>query len=95
MKRRAALGRLCVYGAQKIRLDAVRLQQTDVRGNPVIGRMPCGIRPECIMHRGGAVQAHADIEMLLGEKTAPRIIQREPVGLEIIPALPAFGSICF
>ena len=47
------------------------------------------------MHRGGAVQAHADIEMLLGEKTAPLIIQREPVGLEIIPALPAFGEHLF
>ena len=44
------------------------------------------------MHRGGAVKAHADIEMLRGEKTAPVFIQRKPVGLEVIPALPAFGE---
>ena len=39
-----------------------------------------------------AVQAYADVKMLLRKESAPFVIQSEAVGLQIVPARPSLGQ---
>lgn len=68
---------------ENIEIYAVILQQMDTPDDPVKGSAPVASHvAESVMDFSGAVQRYAHQKMMLPEKSAPILIDENPVGLK-------------
>jgi hypothetical protein len=73
----------------------VRLQSAHCRRRLFVGSLAVPVLSELVVQPLGSVDAQTDVEMILCEKCAPRVVKQNPVRLEIIPAAPTLGQILF
>jgi len=79
--------------AQQVRLDPVRLKQTDAIDDTCIRFFTIRSGTVSIMDRLGPVQTDTDVKVLLTEKCTPCFVQVQSVGLQAVPAFPAIGQV--
>jgi hypothetical protein len=76
-------------------LDTVGLQTADSRDHAFIGTMTTLVLTVCIVQPPCAIYTQPHIKVSICQKRAPLIIEKNAIGLEIVPASPPLGEVAF